>query len=122
MANVINWFEIPVTDFERAKKFYAAILGAQLHVETMGEHLMGFLPMDGEGVGGAIVHGHGYTPSSDGTLVYLNGGDDLSTILNRVEPSGGKVALPKTQITEEIGYFALFLDSEGNKVALHSKH
>jgi predicted enzyme related to lactoylglutathione lyase len=121
MANVINWFEIPVADFERAKKFYGEILNGTLHTEKMGDHLMGFLPMEGEGVGGAIVHGEGYTPSSDGTVVYLNGGDDLGVILSRVEPSGGKILVPKTKITEEIGYFAIFLDTEGNKIALHSR-
>jgi predicted enzyme related to lactoylglutathione lyase len=121
MANVINWFEIPVADFERAKKFYSDILGGPLHTETMGDHLMGFLPMEGEGVGGAIVHGEGYTPSSDGTMVYLDGGDDLMLIINRVEAAGGTVVVPKTLITEEIGYFAVFLDTEGNKVAVHSR-
>ncbi len=120
--NVINWFEIPVTDFDRAKKFYEEILGSPLFEEMIMGYRMGFFPMaeNSRGVGGAIVKGEGLEPSDKGTTVYLNGGDDLSPILAKVEPAGGKVIVPKTEITPEIGFFALFLDTEGNKVALHS--
>ena len=81
MADVVNWFEIPVSDFARAKRFYEAILGAPLYELQMGPHLMGFFPMEGEGVGGALVQGEGYTPRASGTMVYLNGGADLSAFL-----------------------------------------
>jgi len=121
MANVINWFEIPVTDINRASKFYSEVLGGDLSQMEMGGIKMAFLPMQGEGVGGALCQSDQYKPSTDGTLVYLNGGDDLSAPLSRVEKSGGKVLLPKTLITEEIGYMAMFIDSEGNKVAFHSQ-
>ncbi|MCU0611300.1 MAG: VOC family protein [Candidatus Eisenbacteria bacterium] len=121
MANVVNWFEIPVRDFPRATRFYEAILGAPLHQQQMGSHLMGFFPMEGEGVGGAIVSGEGYTPSAHGTVAYLNGGADLSPILARIEPAGGMIQVPKTLITPDIGHFAMFLDTEGNRVALHSR-
>jgi len=89
----------------------------------MGNDLMGFLPADPMqgGIGGAIIKGDGYEPCNKGTIVYLNGGDDLQVLLDRVEAAGGKVLTPKTHITEEIGYFAFFLDTEGNKVALHSR-
>lgn len=120
--NVINWFEIPVTDFERAKKFYEEILGSPLFEEIIMGYRMGFFPMaeNSRSVGGAIVQGEGLEPSDKGTTVYLNGGDDLSVILSKVETAGGNVIVPKTQITPEIGFFAMFLDTEGNKVALHS--
>jgi predicted enzyme related to lactoylglutathione lyase len=73
-----------------------------------------------QGVGGAIVYGNGYKPSADGTVVYLNAGEDLNIILNRVVPAGGKAVTPKILITEEIGYSAFFIDTEGNRVGLHS--
>ena len=79
---------------------------------------MGFFPADG--VGGAIVKGRDYEPSSKGSLVYLNAGKDLNAVLSKVEKAGGKVLLGKTLIAEDIGYFALFKDTEGNKLALHS--
>lgn len=120
MANVINWFEIPVVDFDRAKKFYGNVLDGELHEQEMAGVKMGFLPMEGDGVGGAICAGEGYTPSGDGAKVYLNGGEDLSTPLSRVEKAGGKVVLPKTKISDEIGYFAIFQDTEGNTVSFHS--
>ena len=121
MANIINWFEIPVSDFDRARKFYGEILGSELESQQMGPHMMGFFPVEESGVSGAIVHGEGYQPSDTGTLVYLNGGENLSRILDRVEPAGGAVVVPKTLITEEIGFYAIFKDSEGNKIALHSR-
>jgi predicted enzyme related to lactoylglutathione lyase len=120
MANAINWFEIPVTNFERASKFYSTVLGGDLHMqEAMGTQ-MGFLPADNQGVGGAICAGKDYKPSTEGAFIYLNGGEDLSKPLAKVEQAGGKVLLPKTKISDEIGYMAHFLDTEGNKLAFHS--
>ncbi|HAY33501.1 MAG TPA: VOC family protein [Ignavibacteria bacterium] len=118
MASAINWFEIPVIDFDRAKKFYNEIFDIEMHEEMMGPHQMAFFP--GEGVGGAIVKAEGHKPSLDGALVYLSGGTDLTNIMNRINAAGGKVLQPKTMVTEEIGYIAIFTDTEGNRVALHS--
>ena len=121
-ANAINWFEIPVDDFDRAKMFYSRIFDYEMSEMAMGPSRMGMLPYEqAEGhVGGAIVKVDDFLPSRQGTLVYLNGGEDLSVVLMRVDDAGGKVLLEKTEITPEIGYYATFLDSEGNKVALHS--
>jgi predicted enzyme related to lactoylglutathione lyase len=120
-TNAINWFEIPVSNLERATQFYGTILGAKFEpMEAMGLR-MAFFPMENGGVGGALVQGNGYVPTAQGINVYLNGGEDLDAILRRVEAAGGKVALPKTSIGEN-GFMALFLDTEGNKVGLHSMH
>ena len=120
MANAINWFEIPASNFDRAVKFYATILEIEMHTTVMGGTDMGFFPGEPGSVSGAVVHGEGYDPCDKGTLVYLNGGDDLNNVLSKIEAAGGKVILSKTQITPEYGFFALFLDTEGNKMALHS--
>lgn len=122
MANAINWFEIPATNFERAKDFYSKIFDAELHVQNIQDIQMAFLPadQDGKSVGGAICKGEDHEPSAKGTLPYLNGGEDLSVMLERVNDAGGKVVLPKTKISDEIGFFATFMDTEGNKIALHS--
>ena len=121
MKNVINWFEIPATKLDRAVKFYEAIFENTLKVEDMMGMKMAVFPheQDGASVGGALVQAENYEPSTTGTLPYLNGGDDLNTILSRVEKAGGKVIMPKMQIGEN-GYIALFIDSEGNKIGLHS--
>lgn len=118
MKNWVNWFEIPATNFERAIGFYGSIFGIEFHTMEMMGTQMAMFPT--EGAGGAIVKGEGYTPSSDGPVVYLNGGDNLDTPLGKVESAGGKVIVPKTHIGDEMGYFAMFIDTEGNKVALHS--
>lgn len=119
-AHSLNWFEIPVTDFTRARMFYEAVLG--LHIEPMSicPVTMGLLTTDSSVVGGAIVEGDGGVPSTHGTVVYLNGGDDLAVMLARVEPAGGTIAVPKTEIGNGFGFFAFFIDTEGNKVGLHS--
>jgi uncharacterized protein len=122
MKNAINWFEIPVNDFDRAKKFYSSILAAELIEHAMPNMRYGILPydMENQGVGGAIVEAPGQlNPSINGTTVYLNGGDDLSIALARVEDAGGKILLTKTDIGEN-GFMAHFLDTEGNKIAFHS--
>lgn len=119
MANAINWFEIPVTNMDRALKFYGTIFGIDMDtMEGMPGMTMAMFPAE-DGVGGALVHAEGYKPSQDGTVVYLNGGDDLSKVLDKVEGAGGKVVIPKTDIGEN-GFFAHFVDIEGNRVALHS--
>ena len=120
MANAINWFEIPASNHTRAVNFYSEVLGADLQPMEMGDVKMAFLNVDEESVGGAICYGEGYKPSADGTLVYLNGGDDLSVPLARVEKAGGRIVMRKTKISDEIGFMAAFIDSEGNKIALHS--
>lgn len=120
-SNAVSWFEIPAADFERSKAFYCKIFDFEMPVMDMGPNRMGFLPHDqGVGVGGAIVHGEGNVPSMDGTIVYLAGGADLSTVLDRVSDAGGKVIVAKTLIAPEMGYYAVFVDTEGNKVGLHS--
>lgn len=121
--NAITWFEIPVTDFERAARFYSAIFDFEMFQTQVGPTRMGFLPYEQKEhrVGGAICHGPGYVPSQSGTLPYLNGGSDLNTVLSRVEKAGGKILKPKTFLGEDIGYSAHFVDTEGNKLALHSR-
>jgi uncharacterized protein len=121
MKNAINWFEIPVKDFDQAKKFYETVLGADMQLmEAMGMK-SAFFPAELEtgGTGGCIIQGEGYEPSSKGSLVYLNGGDDLDVPLSKVEAAGGKILLPKTAIGPN-GFMAYFSDTEGNKVGLHS--
>ena len=120
MANALNWFEIPVTDFARAKSFYEKVLDIAIEPMVMGPSTMGMLSSDQNAVSGAIVQGDGGSPSQNGTIVYLNGGDDLAPILARVQSAGGSVLVPKTEIGNEFGFFAHFVDSEGNKVGLHS--
>lgn len=123
MKNAINWFEIPVLDYERAKKFYNTILDLEIMDYHMPEKNMkyGMFPYDMEnmGVGGAIVEMAEMKPSTDGSTVYLNGGEDLNVALNKIEAAGGKVFMPKMDIDEN-GFIAQFIDTEGNRVALHS--
>ena len=121
VMNALNWFEIPVTDFTRACRFYEAILAAALPVDDSFPGMqMAFLPSSETGVGGCLVACDASKPNADGVRVYLNGGEDLAAILARIQGAGGKVVVPKTLIREDIGYFALFEDSEGNVLGLHS--
>lgn len=120
--NAVAWAEISVTDFARAKKFYESIYEFQMTEMEMGPTRMGFLQYDQEkgGVGAAIIAGDDNTPSQKGVRLYLNGGSDLNIVLNRVESAGGHIILGKTKITPEFGFFAIFQDTEGNHISLHS--
>ncbi len=122
VKDAISWFEIPVSDFARAKSFYQTIFDFEMPEMEMGPVKMGMFLSDAEnGVGGAICFGEGNTPAGDkGAKVYLNGGADLNTVLNRVSAASGSVVLPKTEIAPGMGYFAFFADTEGNVVGLHS--
>jgi predicted enzyme related to lactoylglutathione lyase len=123
LGNALNWFEIPVLDFDRARKFYESIFDYQMPENQMGPARMGFFLYDFQNgkVGGAIVHNpEFYTPSENGSLIYLNCQPDLQVVLNRVEGAGGQVLQAKTAIDQNLGFWALIRDSEGNRVALHS--
>lgn len=125
LDNALNWFEIPVNDFDRAKKFYETIFGYDMPESQMGPARMGFFlyDMPAGKVGGAIVHyPEMYSPSENGALIYLNGGPDLQVVLNKISAAGGKIIMEKTEIFPEqnLGFFATFNDTEGNRVALHS--
>ncbi|MGO4293008.1 VOC family protein [Chitinophaga sp. RAB17] len=120
MENLINFIDIPATDFSRAVSFYRAILGLEINETEMLGTKMGFFPTDGTNVSGAIVQGRDYKPSTDGAIAYLNGGNDLQTVLDKVAPNNGKIIVPKTHISPEVGYIGMFIDTEGNKMAVHS--
>lgn len=124
LDNSITWIEIPVSDFDRALKFYSSIYDYEMPHITSGAVRMGFLLYEQKEhrVGGAICQGPGYVPSQTGVLAYLNGGADLSVVLDRVGKAGGKILTPKTFIREGLGYFAHILDTEGNRIALHSRN
>ncbi len=121
---MVGWFEIPVEDMERARKFYEAIFDIEIEVHPMGELLMSWFPFaeDKSGTSGSLVkHQDWYKPSaSHGPLLYFSS-EDVQIQLDRLEKAGGKVFRPKTLIREDIGYMAVFIDSEGNRVALHSR-
>ncbi|MEZ5016717.1 MAG: VOC family protein [Flavipsychrobacter sp.] len=119
MSNAINWFELPAVNLERAIKFYSAVLNIEMQKMEMNGDTLAFFPTKDNGVGGCLLQSENAKPSKDGALVYLNGGEDLSTPLSKIESAGGTVIMPKTAIGEN-GFIAMFNDTEGNKVALHS--
>jgi predicted enzyme related to lactoylglutathione lyase len=122
--NVVGWFEIPVTNMDRAIKFYEEVFDFKLSRHILGPIDMAWFPTmeDGHGTSGSLVYNErAYKPSMDGVLIYFTAqSGDLSIELGKVEKSGGKILLPKTQISAEVGYMALLTDSEGNRIALHS--
>lgn len=118
MLNAINWFEVPAQDLDRAMNFYSAILGKELvKGEFMGQPL-GFFPADNQGVTGSIVQREGATPSTNGTLIYLDTDNNLDGVLAKVEPAGGKIVMPKTNLGQ-FGWAAVIIDTEGNSMGLH---
>jgi len=122
LKNAVSWFEIPAKKISRAKKFYESILDLEMIDMDLGTELkMTMFPVEEGGVGGAICeHKEYYKPSREGTLVYLSANPNLQPVLDNVEKNGGKILQPKTKITDEYGYMAIFQDTEGNRIALHS--
>ncbi|MFT4679308.1 MAG: putative enzyme related to lactoylglutathione lyase [Flavobacteriales bacterium] len=119
IKDFVSWFEIPALNFEKAVEFYDQIYSIKMDRVVNATHSMAIFPSTG-GIGGAVVCGPGSTPGHTGPLIYLNGGKDLEPILSKVPDAGGRIIMEKTLIDEDSGYFAIFIDSEGNKLALHS--
>ncbi len=116
MEKLISWVEIPTNDFDRAVKFYSSVLKTALKAEDFGTEKMAIFPT-GEG---AVIYEPNYKPSENGVIVSLHVVDNIDSTLERIEASGGKVLKHKTKIEAEgKGYFAVFLDSEGNRLGLY---
>jgi len=120
MNSYLSLFEIPATDISRAIDFYQSILGIEIEKMEMPEMELGILPYEEQLTPGVIIKAEGYNPSADGVTIYLDAGDNLQVILDKVEKNGGQILIPKTPHADESGYFAIFIDSEGNKIGLHS--
>lgn len=122
--NAINWFEIPVSNFDRARNFYSHILHMEITEMNVGSKRLGLLPYDAAagGIGGAIVQAPDHIPSQRGCLVYLCCGNDLTEVLARIPAAGGCIEKEKHPVSDEqdLGFIAVFKDSEGNRIGLHS--
>jgi predicted enzyme related to lactoylglutathione lyase len=124
-SNSLNWFEIPVKDIARAKKFYESIFSITMEeMQEMPGMKMASFPFEmGSGkANGALAESPYHKPSKEGTIVYLNANPSIQAVIDRIEKAGGQVVMPKTQISPEIGWMSFFLDSEGNQIALHAQN
>ena len=124
MKSAISWFEIPAVDIDRATMFYETIFGYTLTLMDMANIKMRMFPVGDPmtDIGGAVVLTDGFhTPSTTvGVLIYLNANPDLQRVLDKVEAAGGTIVLPKTEITPEYGFMSVIIDTEGNRIGLHS--
>lgn len=120
MNSYVSMFEIPATDISRAIHFYQVVLDLKIEKMDIEGMQMGILPYEEQVVTGILIQADGYKPSAEGVTMYLNAGEDLQVVLDRVVGNGGQIIVPKTAHADESGYFAIFLDSEGNRMGLNS--
>ena len=126
MIHVIGWAEIPVADYKRAKAFYEALMDGELQEMDAGEGRKSAvfpMEMNEENVGVSILEMDGFVPNENGVLIYLNAGDDIDGMLERVTAAGGEVVIPRSKMGDNAGggYYATFKDTEGNTLALHAE-
>jgi predicted enzyme related to lactoylglutathione lyase len=119
--HMVNWFEIPVSDFDRARRFYETIFDITMTISEIQGYKMAFFPSFHGKISGAICFGEGYIPSGAGSLLYLNANPDVNLVLDRATAAGGRIIVPKTLISADMGYYAFIVDTEGNRIALHSE-
>ncbi len=118
---VVTWFEIPSTDYERAVRFYEAVIGERLTPHDMNGTRMALFPHADEVPSGAVLSCPTMKPSADGLNVYIWVGDAIDPVLARAEAAGGRVAAPKEYLGPEIGWVAHIIDTEGNRIGLHAR-
>lgn len=121
--NMVGWFEIPTVDINRAKAFYDCVFNIEIVIQDFGGVQMGWFPFaeDKPGAAGSLIQHEAYEPSEHkGVLIYF-ASKDINKELQEVEKAGGRIVKPKTQISPDVGYMAIFIDSEGNRIALHSR-
>ena len=118
--DAIHWFEIPVTDIDRAQRFYETLFARSMRREQMGPQTLAVFEYDG-GIGGALLKSDTMTrPGTEGTLVYLNAKPSLDAVLSRARELGATVLQDKLELPRDIGFIAQIVDSEGNRIGLHS--
>jgi predicted enzyme related to lactoylglutathione lyase len=124
MKNAASWFEIPTRNLDRAQKFYEFILGIEFQIFDLPNIKMRIFPIEDpqSGIGGALVDSGGFHQPSktDGPLIYLYANPNVQAVLDKVKKAGGEVLVPKTPVSDDFGYMAVIIDSEGNRIALHS--
>ena len=120
MDKLIKFIEIPVINLERASNFYKKAFGLSLNNMEMGNTKLAMFCISEDQTNGALVQGDGYQPSKNGTLIYLNGGEDMPSLINRISESGGRITMNRSPL-ECHGYIAKFIDTEGNEIGIHSK-
>jgi predicted enzyme related to lactoylglutathione lyase len=121
MSKPISWFEIPALDLDRASAFYENILVVTLNRCDMGPSSMAVFPYDrAQATGGCLMKSPGFKPATEGSVVYLNAGNSLDTVLARIVPAGGEILLPHTDLPPGMGAYAQFLDTEGNRVGIYA--
>jgi predicted enzyme related to lactoylglutathione lyase len=116
-SNAVEWFEIPTADFKKSIPFYSRVLGCQLEAKEFGPNEIAVFPYQDPGAGGCLMRGPGMVPAGAGSVVYLHA-RQIGPALEQVEAAGGKIVIPKTAIGPDMGFFARFLDLEGNLVGL----
>lgn len=121
-ANLAGWFEIPVTDMERAKAFYESVFNLQLKLHDVGSQERAWFPIQegNYGAAGALVRGQGYLPAQTGVIIYLTA-SEIEATLARAQASGGRVLAKKTAIGDH-GFIGFFADTEGNRIGIHAKN
>lgn len=117
---LISLFEIPASDISRAISFYEETLSINIEQMEVDGMKMGIFPTEDQPVSGILIETEGYAPSADGSVIYFNAKSELQSVLDKVEKNGGEIILPKTMHADESGYFAIILDSEGNKIGLNA--
>ena len=122
MKSYVAIFEIPATDLARAVDFYETLLDLKIEIYDMPGMKMGLLPAEEQASVGVIIQGEDYRPSADGVTIYLDAGDNLQGMLDKIVGNGGQIIVPKTPHADNSGYFAIFIDSEGNRIGLHASN
>jgi len=120
MKSYVGIFEIPSTDIDRSVKFYENLFEIKIEKMEVNGMKMGIFPTEGQANVGIILQAEGYNPSANGVTIYLNAGDDLQNVLEKVPQNGGKIIIPKTPHADQNGFFAIFTDCDGNRLGLNS--
>ena len=122
MQHAIHWFEIPVTDIDRAQRFYEAMLGAPLRREAMGAQTLAVLPYAEPGVGGALLAGpQAPLPGAGGSIFYLAAEPSLDAALARALAAGAQLLVPRVDLPDGMGAFVHLRDPDGNRIGLHAQ-
>ncbi len=119
MHTKINWFEIPSNDFARATSFYETLFDTRLTIDQSGPIKMGIFMTATDDACGCVLQSEHYQPSSEGPVIYLDATPSIDQVLARIEPAGGKIVMEKMQLPDNLGFISHFIDTEGNRLALH---
>lgn len=115
--HTITHIEIPAPDLQKAIHFYSTIF--KWNIQVVRDGFYAFFMIGDTHSGGGFDASLKPAPEKSGVQIVIDV-NDIPETLQKIKELGGSVTQQKTEIGSGHGYYASFMDPNGNYLQLHS--